>query len=236
MPPRPPAPTSKPSTPRRSRAKAAEAARVRALLDGLAQAYPDAHCALHHHSAWELLVATILSAQCTDARVNMVTPGLFQKYPTVQDFAAVRPEVLAEDIRSTGFFNNKAKSVTGAARAIVERFHGNVPGTMDDLLTLPGVARKTANVVLGVWFHQAVGVVVDTHVARISQRLELTASEDPKRIEADLMRTLPREQWIDFSHRLIWHGRKVCVARRPKCADCPIEKFCFSSDKTFVSS
>lgn len=217
------------------RTKAAEKQRIAAILQGLAAAYPEAHCALHHRSAWELLVATILSAQCTDVRVNMVTPGLFQKYPTVKDFAAVRPEVLAEDIRSTGFFNNKAKSVTGAACALLERFHGQVPDTMEELLTLPGVARKTANVVLGVWFRKATGVVVDTHVARISKRLGMTQSEDPKRIEGDLVRILPQDQWIDFSHRVIAHGRAVCVARKPKCIDCSVEKFCFSKDKTWWS-
>ncbi len=217
------------------RTKAAEKERIAAILQGLATAYPEAHCALHHRSVWELLVATILSAQCTDVRVNMVTPGLFQKYPTVKDFAAVRPEVLAEDIRSTGFFNNKAKSVTGAARALIERFHGQVPDTMEELLTLPGVARKTANVVLGVWFRKATGVVVDTHVARISKRLGMTQSEDPKRIEEDLVRILPQDQWIDFSHRVIAHGRAICVARKPKCIDCSIEKFCFSKDKTWWS-
>lgn len=234
MPPRTRTAASRP--PRRPlRTKAAEKERIAAILQGLAAAYPDAHCALHHHSAWELLVATILSAQCTDVRVNLVTPGLFQKYPTVEDFAAVRPEVLAEDIRSTGFFNNKARSIAGAARAVLERFHGQVPDTMDDLLTLPGVARKTANVVLGVWFRKATGVVVDTHVARISRRLDMTRSEDPKRIEEDLIRLLPQDQWIDFSHRIIWHGRAVCVARKPKCIDCPIEKYCFSTDKTWWS-
>lgn len=221
--------------PVKPRTRAAEKARIEAILRGLAEAYPDAHCALHHRNAWELLVATILSAQCTDVRVNRVTPGLFKKYPTIQDFAAVRPEVLAEDIHSTGFFNNKAKSIVGAARVLLERFRGQVPDTMEDLLSLPGVARKTANVVLGVWFHKATGIVVDTHVARISRRLDFTKSEDPKRIEEDLMRILPKDQWIDFSHRVIWHGRAVCVAHKPKCIDCPIEKYCYSKDKTWWS-
>ncbi len=207
--------------------------RVRQIIAGLDQLYPNATCALTHRSAWELLVATILSAQCTDVRVNMVTPGLFKKYPTVQDFAALEPEQLEPDIRSTGFFRNKAKSVVGAARKIVADFGGKVPETMDELLTLPGVARKTANVVLGTWFKKNEGVVVDTHVTRISRRLELTKQEDPKKIEEDLMRIIPRERWTDFSHEVIWHGRKLCVARAPKCADCALEKLCHAADKTW---
>jgi endonuclease-3 len=207
--------------------------RVRQIIAGLDQMYPGVTCALTHRSAWELLVATILSAQCTDVRVNMVTPGLFEKYPTVQDFAALEPEQLEPDIRSTGFFRNKSKSVVGAARKIVADFGGNVPQTMEELLSLPGVARKTANVVLGTWFKKNEGVVVDTHVTRISRRLELTKHEDARKIEEDLMRIIPRERWTDFSHEVIWHGRKLCVARGPKCADCGIEKLCHAADKTW---
>ena len=207
--------------------------RVRQIIAGLDRLYPGVTCALTHRSAWELLVATILSAQCTDVRVNMVTPVLFQKYPTVQDFAALEPEQLEPDIRSTGFFRNKSKSVVGAARKVVADFGGNVPQTMEELLSLPGVARKTANVVLGTWFKKNEGVVVDTHVTRISRRLELTKQEDPKKIEEDLMRIIPRERWTDFSHEVIWHGRKICVARSPKCADCGLEKLCHAADKTW---
>ena len=207
--------------------------RVQQIISGLDQMYPGVTCALAHRSAWELLVATILSAQSTDVRVNMVTPALFEKYPTVRDFAALEPEQLQPDIYSTGFFRNKAKSVVGAARKIVSDFGGKVPETMDELLTLPGVARKTANVVLGTWFKKNEGVVVDTHVTRISRRLELTKHEDAPKIEQDLMQIIPRERWTDFSHEVIWHGRKLCVARGPKCADCKIESLCHAADKTW---
>jgi len=207
--------------------------RVRAIMEGLDQMYPGVTCALTHRSAWELLVATILSAQSTDVRVNMVTPALFEKYPTVQDFAALEPEALQPDVRSTGFFRNKSKSVVGAARKIVSDFGGNVPETMEELLTLPGVARKTANVVLGTWFKKNEGVVVDTHVTRISRRLELTKQEDPQKIEQDLTKIVPRERWTDFSHEVIWHGRRLCMARGPKCAECGIEKLCHAGDKTW---
>jgi endonuclease-3 len=207
--------------------------RIRQIMAGLDQLYPGVTCALTHRNAWELLVATILSAQCTDVRVNMVTPVLFEKYPTVQDFAALEPEQLEPDIRSTGFFRNKSKSVVGAARKVVADFGGNVPQTMEELLSLPGVARKTANVVLGTWFKNNEGVVVDTHVTRISRRLELTKQEDARKIEEDLMRIIPRERWTDFSHEVIWHGRKLCVARGPKCADCALEKLCHAADKTW---
>ncbi|HMC62653.1 MAG TPA: endonuclease III, partial [Candidatus Solibacter sp.] len=194
--------------------------RVAGILRILDQMYPGATCALHHRNPWELLVATILSAQCTDKRVNEVTPGLFAKYPTPRDFAAVRPEVLAVDIRSTGFFNNKAKSIVGAATRIVGEFAGEVPRTMEALLTVPGAARKTANVVLGTAYGIAVGVVVDTHVQRIAARLDLTKNSDPVKIERDLMKIVPREKWILFSHQIILHGRALCVARNPKCAEC----------------
>jgi endonuclease-3 len=207
--------------------------RVRQIIAGLDQLYPHMTCALTHRSAWELVVATILSAQSTDVRVNMVTPGLFEKYPAVQDFAALEPEQLQPDIYSTGFFRNKARSVVGAARKVVADFGGNVPQTMEELLSLPGVARKTANVVLGTWFKKNEGVVVDTHVTRISRRLELTTQEDAKKIEEDLMLIIPRERWTDFSHEVIWHGRRLCVARGPKCADCGIEKLCHAADKTW---
>ena len=207
--------------------------RISELLARLDQVYPDVTCALTHRSAWELVVATILSAQSTDVRVNMVTPELFKKYPTVQDFARLEPQQLEPDIHSTGFFRNKSKSVVGAARKVVADFGGHVPSNMEDLLTLPGVARKTANVVLGSWFGIAEGVVVDTHVHRISRRLELTNNDDPKKIEADLMRIIPREKWILFSHQIIWHGRKLCIARSPKCADCPLENICHAEDKTW---
>jgi endonuclease III len=207
--------------------------RIRQILEGLDRLYPAATCALEHRSAWELLVATILSAQCTDVRVNMVTPVLFEKYPTVEDFAALEPEQLEPDIRSTGFFRNKSKSVVGAARKIVSDFGGAVPQTMEELLGLPGVARKTANVVLGTWFHKNEGVVVDTHVTRIAHRLELTRQEDAQKIEQDLQAIVPRERWTDFSHQVIWHGRKLCVARGPKCADCGLEKLCHAADKTW---
>jgi endonuclease III len=207
--------------------------RVAEILKRLDELYPAVTCALTHRDAWELLVATILSAQSTDVRVNMVTPELFRKYPSVQDFASLEPEQLEPDIRSTGFFRNKSKSVVGAARKIVNEFGGRVPENMDDLLTLPGVARKTANVVLGTWFGKAEGVVVDTHVHRISRRLELTKNDDPKRIEEDLMRIIPREKWILFSHQIIWHGRRLCIARSPKCADCLLENICHAEDKTW---
>src|SRR5258708_2981421 len=208
-------------------------ARLDQILNWFDKAYPSAECALIHSSPWELLVATILSAQCTDKRVNMVTPGLFAKYPTIQHFAALKPEDLEPDIRSTGFFRNKSKSVVGAARKVVSDFGGVVPQTMDALLTLPGVARKTANVVLGTWFKKNEGVVVDTHVTRISHRLDLTPHEDAQKIEQDLMLIIPRERWTKFSHQIIWHGRKLCVARGPKCAQCDIEKLCHAADKTW---
>jgi len=206
--------------------------RVTGILRILDQMYSAATCALHHHNPWELLVATILSAQCTDKRVNEVTPGLFAKYPTPRDFAAVRPEVLAGDIRSTGFFNNKAKSIVGAATRIVGEFAGEVPRTMEALLTVPGAARKTANVVLGTAYGIAVGVVVDTHVQRIAARLDLTKNSDPVKIERDLMKIIPREKWILFSHQIILHGRALCVARNPKCAECALNSLCYAKDKT----
>jgi len=207
--------------------------RVAEILKRLNELYPEVTCALTHKSAWELLVATILSAQSTDVNVNRVTPVLFQKYPTVEAFAALTPEQLEPDVRSTGFFRNKSKSVVGAAKKLVAEFGGQVPDVMEKLLTLPGVARKTANVVLGSWFKKAVGVVVDTHVHRISRRLELTKENDPQKIEQDLMKIIPQDRWILFSHQLIWHGRKLCFARKPNCVECPLESVCHAGDKTW---
>ena len=213
--------------------KAAERqARVHEILRRLDEMYPDATCALIHRTPWELLVATILSAQCTDKRVNEVTPGLFKKYPTMQDFAAVRPEVLAQDIRSTGFFNNKSKSIVGAAKRILAEFGGKVPRTLDEMLTVPGAARKTANVVLGTAYGIASGIVVDTHVQRVSRRLDLTKHTDPVKIERDLIKIIPEEKWILFSHQLIHHGRALCVARKPRCAECKLDPICYARDKT----
>ena len=209
-------------------------ARLKKILAGLDKLYPNVTCALEHASAWELLVATILSAQCTDKRVNMVTPGLFRKYPTIRDFAAASQQEMAQDIRSTGFFNNKAKSVIGAARKILAEFSGEIPRNIEQLLTVPGAARKTANVVLGTAFGIASGVVVDTHVQRISRRLDLTKETDPVKVEKDLMKILPKEKWILFSHQIIHHGRAVCTARNPKCAECGLEPLCYSKDKQLV--
>jgi len=212
--------------------KPTDPARVAEILERLDKAYPDAHCALTHASAFQLLIATILSAQCTDERVNKTTPELFRQYPTPHDLAAVRQEVLEQVIRSTGFYRNKAKNIIGASQRIVKEFGGKVPRRMDELLTLPGVARKTANVVLGNAFGTAAGVVVDTHVQRISRRLSLTKQTTPEKIEKDLMKLLPQSRWTDFSHQIIFHGRRCCIARKPKCAECPLEDLCSSKDKT----
>jgi endonuclease III len=217
---------------KRPKTAAERAARVAEILRRLDEMYPGATCALHHRDPWELLVATILSAQCTDKRVNEVTPGLFAKYPTPRDFAAVRPEVLAQDIRSTGFFNNKAKSIVGAARRVVNDFGGAVPRTMEEMLTIPGAARKTANVVLGTAYGIASGVVVDTHVQRVAARLDLTRSADPKKIEQDLIKIIPRDRWILFAHQIILHGRALCRARAPQCAACLLNDLCYAKDKT----
>ncbi|HXQ24977.1 MAG TPA: endonuclease III [Candidatus Acidoferrales bacterium] len=207
-------------------------ARVRAILGKLDEAYPAATCALRHENPFELLISTILSAQCTDERVNIVTATLFPKYPNAKAFAYANPKELEQDIRPTGFFRNKTKSIMGASKKIVEEFGGQVPKTMEELLTLPGVARKTANVVLGTAFGIAAGVVVDTHVQRLSGRLDLSKNTDPKKIEQDLMAVIPRERWILFSHQLIWHGRRVCKARKPNCIQCNLESLCYSQDKT----
>jgi endonuclease-3 len=217
---------------KRPKTAAERRARVDQILRGLDEMYPNVTCALHHRNPWELLVATILSAQCTDRRVNEVTPGLFAKYPTPRDFEAVRPEVLALDIRSTGFFNNKAKSIVGAAQKVLRDFGGKVPQTMDEMLSVPGAARKTANVVLGTAYGIAVGVVVDTHVQRVSRRLDLTKQTDPVKIEQDLMKIVPQGRWILFSHQIIHHGRALCQARKPRCAECLLDPICYAKDKT----
>ena len=216
-------------------ARGQDPARVREILRRLEKTYPDAHCALLHSNPFQLLVATILSAQCTDERVNQVTPGLFRKYPTPRDFAALPQEVLEVEIRSTGFFRNKSKSILGASRKIVQEFGGRVPETMEQLLTLPGVARKTANVVLGTAYGKATGVVVDTHVQRIARRLDLTLQDTPEKIEQDLMCVIPQAQWINFAHQLIFHGRRCCTARKPNCPACSLEPLCYAKDKVVVS-
>jgi endonuclease III len=206
--------------------------RVRAILQKLDEAYPAATCALKHDNAFQLLISTILSAQCTDERVNIVTATLFPKYSSPKSFAYADSKELEQDIRPTGFFRNKTKSIMGASKKIVGEFGGEVPRTMEELLTLPGVARKTANVVLGTAFGVACGVVVDTHVQRLSNRLDLTKNTDPKKIEQDLMRIIPQDKWILFAHQLIWHGRRVCQARKPMCIECNLERLCYSKDKT----
>jgi endonuclease III len=217
---------------RTERATGATPKRVAAILAKLDEAYPQVTCALEHVNPFQLLIATILSAQCTDVRVNEVTRTLFKKYRSPEDFAYANPRELEAEIRPTGFFRNKTKSIQGTAKKIVEEFSGTVPQTMEELLTLAGVARKTANVVLGTAFGIASGIVVDTHVQRLSARLDLTRNTDPKKIEQDLIRIIPKEKWILFSHQLIWHGRRVCVARKPRCAECNLERLCYAKDKT----
>jgi endonuclease III len=209
--------------------------RIAAILKALDEAYPNVECALTHSSPWQLLVATILSAQCTDVRVNMVTPELFRRFPTPQAMAKATLPELEDLIRTTGFFRNKAKSIQGAARKVVEEFNGQVPQTLAELITIPGAARKTANVVLGVCFNKAEGVVVDTHVFRIARRLGLAKSETAEKVEQELMQILPQNRWIAFSHQLIHHGRQVCDARKPKCDRCNLEQLCHSKDKTWQS-
>ena len=207
--------------------------RARRILTGLKKLYGDADCALHHDDAFQLLVATILSAQSTDVTVNKVTPVLFSHYPTVRQLAEAPPEDVEEIIHSTGFFRQKRKSIQGAALKITEEFAGEVPATMEELTSLPGVARKTANVVLGTWFHKNLGVVVDTHVGRLSHRMDLTRSskdtKDAVKIEQDLMKVVPRKDWTFVSHALIWHGRKVCTARKPRCDECTLARSCPSA-------
>lgn len=209
-------------------------ARVSRILDELDKLFPSATCALHHKDAWQLLVATILSAQCTDERVNKVTPLLFQKYPAIRDFAHARQEELAQDIRSTGFFNNKARSLIGAAKKILADYRGRVPKTMQELLTIPGAARKTANVVLGTAYGVPSGIVVDTHVQRIAQRLDLTKSSDPSKIEIELMKIIPQSKWIVFAHQVIHFGRQICIARKPRCSSCSLDPLCYAKDKTLA--
>jgi endonuclease III len=200
--------------------------RAAQLIKRLHQSYPDARCALTFSNPLQLLVATILSAQCTDVRVNMVTPALFKRYPSAAALAAAPLAQIERIIRSTGFFRAKARSIQGACRKLVDKHNGSVPRTMEELVELPGVGRKTANVVLGTAFGIASGVVVDTHVGRIARRLGLTAEKDAVKVERDLMAQLPRRDWIDFSHELIHHGRRICAARRPKCDECPLETLC----------
>jgi len=219
-------------TGKQARAAGTEPKRVAAILAKLDEAYPNATCELKHENAFQLLVSTILSAQCTDVRVNQVAETLYKKYPDAKAFAYATPSELEQDIRPTGFFRNKTKSVMGASKAILENFGGQVPRTMEEILTLPGVARKTGNVVLGTAYGIASGVVVDTHVLRLSNRLDLSRNEDPKKVEQDLMKIIPQEKWIQFSHQLIWHGRRICHARKPKCLECNMESLCYAKDKT----
>jgi len=222
--------SGKPQKP--ARAAGTDPHRVAAILAKLDEAYPNATCELNHKNAFELLIATILSAQCTDVRVNQVTETLFKKYPDPKAFAYANPSELEQEIRPTGFFRNKTKSVMGASKGILDNFGGEVPRSMDEILTLPGVARKTGNVVLGTAFGIPSGIVVDTHVQRISNRLDLTRNEDPKKIEQDLMQVIPKDNWILFSHQIIWHGRRICQARKPKCFKCNLESLCYAKDKT----
>lgn len=221
-------PMTKVARPKNAAVRKERLHRILTILDDM---YPNVTCALHHRNAWELLVATILSAQCTDERVNKVTPGLFEKYPAMRDFAAVSQEELARDIYSTGFFNNKAKSIIGAARTLLNEYAGEIPADIGKLLKVPGAARKTANVVLGTAFGIPSGVVVDTHVSRIVSRLDLTKETSPEKIERDLMKLLPQDRWIRFSHQVIHFGREVCAARKPLCRQCRLESLCYAKDK-----
>ena len=209
--------------------KKSESGRIEAIVDGLEELYPDAHCELSFETPFQLLIATILSAQTTDVRVNLVTPQLFAEYGTPARLAAATPRAIEPIIKSTGFFRNKTKSILGAARVIMENFAGAVPQTMEELLTLPGVARKTANVVLGSAYGKNLGFVVDTHVMRLAQRLALTSHKEPPKIERDLMAKLPADQWTKLGHQLIWHGRRVCFARKPQCAECLLAPHCPSA-------
>lgn len=209
--------------------------RVAAILDALRKTYPNVVCALNHRNAFELTIATILSAQTTDVGVNKVTPELFRLFPTPEALAKANPTAVEQIIKTTGFYRAKTRNIIGAARVLVEKFGGKVPQTMDDMLELPGVARKTANVVLGSWYGIPSGVVVDTHVLRLSRRLELTTNTDPVKVEQDLEKVIPKARWIQFSHELIHHGRQVCIARKPRCQDCTLEHLCNSADKTWSS-
>jgi endonuclease-3 len=228
---------AKKGVPRKAARESAKAAkpepkRVAAILAKLDEAYPEAECALKHENPFQLLVSTILSAQCTDTRVNQVTQALYKKYPSPQAFACANPRELEQEIRPTGFFRNKTKSVMGASKELVEKFGGQVPRTMAEMLALPGVARKTANVVLGTAYGITSGIVVDTHVLRLASRLDLSRNTDANKVEQDLMSAIPRDKWIKFSHQLIWHGRRVCQARKPRCIECNLERLCHSKDKT----
>jgi endonuclease-3 len=225
-------PAGKSKATKSAQAAGTDPKRVAAILAKLDEAYPNAICELKHQNAFQLLISTILSAQCTDVRVNQVTETLYKKYPSPKAFAYATPSELEQDIHPTGFFRNKTKSVMGASKAIIEKFGGEVPRTMEEMLTLPGVARKTANVVLGTAYGIPSGIVVDTHVQRLSNRLDLTRNEDPKKIEQDLMQVIPQNKWIQFSHQLIWHGRRVCQARKPKCGECNMEALCYAKDNT----
>ena len=218
--------------PKQGRPAGTDPKRVAAILAKLDEAYPNATCELNHTNAFQLLIATILSAQCTDVRVNQVTETLFGKYPDAKAFAYATPSELEQEIRPTGFFRNKTKSIMGASKGILQNFGGEVPRTMEAILTLPGVARKTANVVLGTAYGIPSGIVVDTHVQRITKRLDLTRNEDPTKIEQDLMQVIPKDKWILFSHQIIWHGRRICQARKPKCMECNLESLCYAKDKT----
>jgi endonuclease-3 len=229
--------SAKATTPSKRRTQRDDLApdRIDSILKALDEAYPNVECALTHSSPWELLVATILSAQCTDVRVNMVTPELFRRFPTPQAMAQATLEDLESLIRTTGFFHNKAKSIQGAAHKVIQDFGGQVPETLAELITIPGAARKTANVVLGVCFGKAEGVVVDTHVFRIARRLGLAKGDTAQKVEQELMQILPQSRWIAFSHQIIHHGRQVCDARKPKCDRCNLEQLCHSEDKTWQS-
>jgi len=229
---RPTRAVSKNGRSRGERAAGTAPKRVRAILAKLDEAYPAVTCALEHHNPFQLLIATILSAQCTDVRVNQVTRSLFEKYRKPEDFAYANPRELEAEIRPTGFFRSKTKSIQGASKKIIEEFAGEVPRSMEKLLTLPGVARKTANVVLGTAFGISSGIVVDTHVRRLAGRLDLSGNTDPKKIEQDLMKIIPEDKWILFAHQLIWHGRRLCQARKPRCMECNLERICYSEDKT----
>lgn len=209
--------------------------RIKAILNALRKAYPNVVCALTHRNAFELTIATILSAQTTDVGVNKATPELFKMYPTPKRLAEAPLPELERIIRTTGFYRAKAKNIKGAAQVLVDKFNSKVPQTIDELIQLPGVARKTANVVLGSWYRIPSGVVVDTHVLRLSRRLELTEATNPVNVEKDLQKVIPRDRWIQFSHELIHHGRQICIARKPRCVDCSLEKLCNSVDKTWTS-
>jgi endonuclease-3 len=205
--------------------------RIPEIVKILRKHYPATCTALHFETPLQILVATILSAQCTDVRVNMITPSLFKKYPTAREFAKARQEELEQEIRSTGFFRNKAKNIIGAAQMMCAEFDGKVPDTMEDLIKLPGVARKTANIVLSSGYKKAAGIAVDTHVKRLSERLGLSAQTDPEKIEKDLMAIVAKKDWLDFNYLLVNHGRAICIARKPKCPECPVQKLCPAAEK-----